>query len=865
MDWPAWLANAVAPILKLMRRWRGLAAVLACALLLSSKPAGAAVAAEPPPAAPAASATQFWLDNPTVRPGTCTWLRWNTPESRAVYLGNSEVAALGQRRVCPHTNEYYVLRLRGEGGWITNLRIMLTVAGEALPAAPAAGEDWSDESSSAPGREARTIFTYYFYWYDEQSALHMGRNPNDPSSWLTQNPAGALPPALRSPAWHRRQLEDMTYAGIDVALPVYWNTAESHNWSRPGLQALATALQDMRASNSAAPAIGMFYDTTNPQPVDLSTAAGRAEFYSGIQFFFNTIPRPHWALTQAGQPLIWMWEPDFVRGASAQFLADLKLRFNADFGVMPYVVLTPNWDAAARRSGAGALRGDAEYSWGGALWPHITAQVAAIGPGYDDRLLADRANALFVGRRNGDALRAGFAAATRCRTPWAALETWNEFHEGTGIAETREQGRSYLDLTRQLAQDFKRGQPAPTPYSGASTVQLTFGALGSAAGLALVDAQGDTFHTAATVDGQAARSTGYALVPAPFDFDGDGRADAALLQPASKQRFVLRNSDGRLLQTAALGNLAQPGDFDGDGMPDRAEYWPATAEWNIYSGLNRPLVLQVGSATANNVPVAGDYDGDGRSDAAVFVPESSTWIVQRSSDGRVEQRIFGLPESSDLPAPADYDGDRRTDFALFRPSSAQWFIRSSRSGQSRVEVWGTPGAEALPAAADYDGTGSAQLALYQPNALELIVRSADGKLRTVAFGSANPAATSSAALPAAGAPLNQMYFAVDDGFYFDGGGSVRLNIQYYDNGYEPLLLDYDTVPCNASRDPADAYRRTVLATRQDTRSWRSTTLVLSGAAFANHQNYGADFRIVGGTTPVIISSINLTRMRAAQP
>ena len=353
-------------------------------------------------------------------------------------------------------------------------------------------------------------------------------------------------------------------------------------------------------------------------------------------------------------------------------------------------------------------------------------------------------------------------------------------------------------------------------------------------------------------------------MPAPFDYDRDGRADAALLQPASKLRYVLRSSDGRTQQTAALGNLVQPGDFDGDGKPDRAEYWPATAEWNIYSGLNRPVVVQVGSATAQNVPVTGDYDGDGRSDAAVFVPESSTWIVRHSSDGRVVQRIFGLAGGSDLPAPADYDGDGRTDFALFRASSAQWFIRSSRSGESRAELWGVPGADALPAPADYDGDGSAELALYLPDSREWAVRTPDGMARPLAFGSPNAAVAGPVALPAAGAPLNQMYFALDDGFYFDGDGVLRITVQYYDNGREPLLIDYDTVPCRANRDPADAYRRTVLATRQDTRSWRSATLVLYDAALANHQNYGADFRIVGGTTPVIISSLNVERVRAAQ-
>jgi hypothetical protein len=36
-----------------------------------------------------------------------------------------------------------------------------------------------------------------------------------------------------------------------------------------------------------------------------------------------------------------------------------------------------------------------------------------------------------------------------------AVETWNELDEGTGILETREFGRQYIDLTRRYADMFK--------------------------------------------------------------------------------------------------------------------------------------------------------------------------------------------------------------------------------------------------------------------------------------------------------------------------------------------------------------------------------------------------------------------------
>jgi hypothetical protein len=39
------------------------------------------------------------------------------------------------------------------------------------------------------------------------------------------------------------------------------------------------------------------------------------------------------------------------------------------------------------------------------------------------------------------------------------IETWNEFHEGTDIADSREYGRQYLELTRKYVDQFKQETP----------------------------------------------------------------------------------------------------------------------------------------------------------------------------------------------------------------------------------------------------------------------------------------------------------------------------------------------------------------------------------------------------------------------
>jgi hypothetical protein len=42
-----------------------------------------------------------------------------------------------------------------------------------------------------------------------------------------------------------------------------------------------------------------------------------------------------------------------------------------------------------------------------------------------------------------------------------AIETWNEFHEATGISDSVEYGRTYIELTRTLVQRYHNSFAAP--------------------------------------------------------------------------------------------------------------------------------------------------------------------------------------------------------------------------------------------------------------------------------------------------------------------------------------------------------------------------------------------------------------------
>ena len=66
----------------------------------------------------------------------------------------------------------------------------------------------------------RIVGTYYFYWYDAPSKSHIV--DGDGSDALTTHPPTLEGVSWKSVAWHRRKLEHIMAAGIDVVLQVFW-------------------------------------------------------------------------------------------------------------------------------------------------------------------------------------------------------------------------------------------------------------------------------------------------------------------------------------------------------------------------------------------------------------------------------------------------------------------------------------------------------------------------------------------------------------------------------------------------------------------------------------------------------------------
>ena len=313
----------------------------------------------------------------------------------------------------------------------------------------------SGQQPAGPRAEDQLVLTYLYYWYDALSL-------DDPG--LTLHPPSGTPFDWADPSWHRQQLADMTEAGVDVALAVYWG--DGPTWSIHGLDALVAARESLLISGQRPPTLGLFFDSNLyanlladfPALGDLTSDAGLDIFAGQIASFFERVPPCHWARID-GRPLIFLWRPDTEDGGVLRFepstLEALYARLERRLGMRPYIVRERTWDSYARAEDL-VLETEDVFAWGAALQgPLFAGRTAAVGPGYDDRLLVDRPG--YVRDRDGGQ---GYARDLRevvlSGAPWLLLETWNELWEASAIGETAQYGRAYLSLTREYLEVFRR-------------------------------------------------------------------------------------------------------------------------------------------------------------------------------------------------------------------------------------------------------------------------------------------------------------------------------------------------------------------------------------------------------------------------
>jgi hypothetical protein len=378
-------------------------------------------------------------------------------------------------------------------GWLAMAGASTTLAAAERPIPPAFGPhagltaaDFAEvESFHATNR---IVGTYYFYWYDAASKEHLV--DADGSDALTTHPPTLEGFSYKSVAWHQRQLRDMIAAGIDVVLPVFWGAPSEQDpkaglhWSYAGLPPLVQAREALLREGLRPPRIGLFYDTSTLQGnswryhADLTTGYGKQWFYATVRDFFSCIPPKHWAMIE-GRPIVLLYAAAFARNWDQGFVDYTRAEFRQEFGGrQPWIAAQDSW----------RVNSDQTCAWGGALGLRNPG-IAALGPGYDHSAVPGR-EPLVVDRQGGKFYEEQWLKFLRRPTNFVMVETWNEFHEGTDIAESREYGRRYIELTALYARRFKEGwrPPRPTgPYADAPALRVTLGATNTEAGLRHLD------------------------------------------------------------------------------------------------------------------------------------------------------------------------------------------------------------------------------------------------------------------------------------------------------------------------------------------------------------------------------------------
>ncbi|SDX18708.1 DUF5010 domain-containing protein [Nitrosomonas communis] len=368
------------------------------------------------------------------------------------------------------------------------------------------------------GRDQPVVGTYYFYWYDTNTKEHI-LDP-DGTDALTNHPIDSTGMSYRSSTWHSQQLGDILAAGIDFILPVYWGYPGSGpNWSLTGIPPLIEAAQKLEKEGIRPPRIGMFYDTStlkrnNKEHVDLTKPEGKEWFYLTVRDFYSMIPSNLRASID-GKPIVWLYSAGFAKRQDPTIFDYLRTEFEKDFGVEPFIVKEASWQGHA----------DLDYSWGAALSPKIK-NVVAVGPGYDDSAVP-RAKHKIRKREGGNFYRNAWDTALSLdpatRPKIAIIETWNEFHEGTDIAPSREYGRMYVELTRKYADLWHSGVQTKRkgPYADTQEVSTILGQTPLNAGLTLgTNPDGKTtIDTTSGISAQRAEWTNRATKYLYFDVD----------------------------------------------------------------------------------------------------------------------------------------------------------------------------------------------------------------------------------------------------------------------------------------------------------------------------------------------------------
>ncbi|MBM3946551.1 MAG: hypothetical protein FJ315_04010, partial [SAR202 cluster bacterium] len=370
-----------------------------------------------------------------------------------------------------------------------SLPLLLALACGSVLAAGSGSGVRAQESMERRSPTQRLVLAYYLYSFQgdpRKPVPTQGIRTEKGQSLLTDHPWDSVGPwfSYDRAVWHRSQLQNMTCAGIDVALTVYrGGLKDRRTWAIKGLDALAQALKEMRGEGTQAltrrqefPRIGLALDLRGLAdqyggPADLRQPDVQRSLYGMLRDFFLHVPEEFRArvhLPAARVPreigggasprgvayVVSLLHEEGVTGGGPGILGALSRRFGAEFGASLVWVGTPTLqrslpelDAVADYPAASRPVAFHQAGW---------IRTASLGPGADGSAGGGRSP--IRSRETGSAFVQDLRQVIQEAPDWVLLDSWNDYARGTEIAPSFEHGQQYKDLLRGAVLDFKQSQ-----------------------------------------------------------------------------------------------------------------------------------------------------------------------------------------------------------------------------------------------------------------------------------------------------------------------------------------------------------------------------------------------------------------------
>jgi len=156
------------------------------------------------------------------------------------------------------------------------------------------------------------------------------------------------------------------------------------------------------------------------------------------------------------------------------------------------------------------------------------------------------------------------------------------------------------------------------------------------------------------------------------------------------------------------------GDWNGDGRDQAGVFYPATRQWDLQG----KAVFTYGIGTAS-VPITGDWDNDGIDEVGVYYPPNQRFYRQGFTSV-----VYGNP--GDLPIVGDWNSNGVGLIGVYRPSQARFY----RQGAPAL-YFGAIGDR--PITGDWDG-GTDDIGVYRPSNQTFYLRNSNGSVISIPFG-----------------------------------------------------------------------------------------------------------------------------------